>query len=83
MKSKLSIILSLASALAFSSCAPNATAYGPKNEAQRNAVNGAAAGALLGGIVGHQSGKALEGAAVGAAAGGGGGYLYGQNKQAQ
>ena len=83
MKSKLTIIVSLFSALAFSSCASNATAFGPKTEAQRTAVNAAAAGALVGGVVGNQSGKTLEGAATGAAVGAGAGYLFGQNKAAQ
>jgi uncharacterized protein YcfJ len=44
---------------------------------QRGAVIGGATGALLGGIIGHQSGRALEGAGIGAAAGAVGGGLLG------
>ena len=36
---------------------------------QRGAVGGAATGAILGGIIGHQSGEGGEGAALGAATG--------------
>lgn len=44
---------------------------------QRGAVVGGLGGALIGGIVGHQSGRALEGAAIGGAVGAGSGALYG------
>lgn len=37
---------------------------------QRGAAGGAAAGGLLGAIIGHQSGETAEGALIGAAAGG-------------
>ncbi|MDA7514609.1 glycine zipper domain-containing protein [bacterium] len=83
MKSKLTIIAGIVSTLAFSSCTQQSNVYDPNAQAKRTAANAAIGGAVLGGIIGHQSGKGLEGAAVGAAVGGGGGYLYGQNKQAQ
>lgn len=44
---------------------------------QRGAVVGGLGGAVIGGIVGHQSGRALEGAAIGGAVGAGSGALYG------
>lgn len=68
-------ILSITSAIvavAFSSCAAPA---GPNT--QRGAATGALGGALLGGIVGNQSGRALEGAAIGAAGGAVVGGAYG------
>jgi len=72
MKKLTTIILAGASALAFTSCAePN----GPNT--QRGAVAGGLGGAVLGGIIGHQSGRGLEGAAIGGAAGAGAGALYG------
>ena len=37
---------------------------------QKNTTNTALVGAVAGGIIGHQSGHALEGAAIGAVAGG-------------
>jgi uncharacterized protein YcfJ len=83
MKTQFALIAGLASALTFSSCTQNTNTYDPNAHAKRTAINGAAAGAILGGIIGHQSGKGLEGAALGAAAGGGGGYLYGKNQQAR
>jgi uncharacterized protein YcfJ len=46
-------------------------------DTQRGLATGALLGAAAGGIIGHQSGRALEGAALGAAAGGGAGALYG------
>jgi len=45
---------------------------------QKGAGVGVAAGAGLGAIIGHQSGKTAEGAAIGAAAGGLGGALIGE-----
>ena len=70
---KLSIIaLSAFTAFGLSNCAEPT---GPNT--QRGAVIGALGGAALGGIVGNQSGRALEGAAIGAAAGGAGGALFG------
>ncbi len=68
---QLSIISGLC-AFALTNCAEPT---GPNT--QRGAVIGALGGAALGGIVGNQSGRALEGAAIGAAAGGGAGALYG------
>ena len=50
---------------------------------QRGAVTGALIGAAAGGIIGNQSGRALEGAAIGAAAGGGAGALYGNQQDAE
>ena len=47
---------------------------------QRGAAVGAGTGALLGGVIGHQSGNAWEGAAVGAAAGAAAGGLYGNQQ---
>ncbi|MBG7607946.1 MAG: hypothetical protein IZT59_07975 [Verrucomicrobia bacterium] len=70
---KLSILaMSAIAAFGLSNCAEPT---GPNT--QRGAVIGALGGAALGGIVGNQSGRALEGAAIGAAAGGGAGALYG------
>jgi outer membrane lipoprotein SlyB len=66
------VIVSGLCAFALTNCAEPT---GPNT--QRGAVIGALGGAALGGIVGNQSGRALEGAAIGAAAGGGAGALYG------
>lgn len=59
-------------ALILSNCAGPA---GPNT--QRGIATGGLIGAAAGGIIGHQSGRALEGAAIGAAAGGTAGGLYG------
>lgn len=59
-------------ALALSNCAAPA---GPNT--QRGAATGALGGAVLGGVIGHQSGRALEGAAIGAAGGAIVGGAYG------
>ena len=72
MKKLTLIIISGICSLALSNCAAPA---GPNT--QRGAVTGGLLGAAAGGIIGHQSGRALEGAAIGAAAGGGAGALYG------
>jgi uncharacterized protein YcfJ len=72
MKASILTIISAIVAVAFSSCAAPA---GPNT--QRGAATGALGGALLGGIVGHQSGRALEGAAIGAAGGAVVGGTYG------
>lgn len=72
-----SILLSLGaglSVLALSNCAD----MGPNT--QRGATTGALIGAGAGGIIGHQSGRALEGAAIGAAAGGVAGGAYGNSR---
>ena len=45
---------------------------------QKGAGIGAAGGAGLGAIIGHQSGRTAEGAAIGAAVGGLGGALVGE-----
>lgn len=62
----------LGAVLALASCAAPS---GPNT--QKGAVYGGLGGAALGGIIGNQSGRALEGAAIGAAAGAGGGALLG------
>lgn len=72
MKTIPSAILGVTAALVLSNCA---APTGPNT--QRGAATGALLGAAAGGIIGHQSGRALEGAAIGAAAGGGAGALYG------
>ena len=81
MKKTLLSIVAAASALTFSNCA-NPYSPGATN-AQKDTATGAIAGTLLGGIVGHQSGKGLEGAALGAAAGAIGGNVVGRNKDSQ
>lgn len=63
---------SLAAVALLSNCAAPA---GPNT--QRGMATGGLLGAAAGGIIGHQSGRALEGAALGAAAGGTAGALYG------
>lgn len=73
MKSLLTLTSAACIAFGFSSCAPT-------NNAQYRAGQGAAAGAVLGGIIGHQSGRALEGAAAGAAVGGVGGAVIGNQE---
>lgn len=70
MKTKLTILSSLAGALILSSCGTTSP----------NVQNGALGGAVLGGVVGHQSGNALEGAAIGAAAGATAGHVVDQNR---
>lgn len=47
---------------------------------QRGALGGGLLGAVAGGIIGHQSGNALEGAAVGGALGAGAGAVYGNSQ---
>lgn len=72
MKTTFLALTSVVASLALSNCAAPA---GPNT--QRGAATGALGGALLGGIVGHQSGRALEGAAIGAAGGAVVGGTYG------
>ncbi|NJM38051.1 MAG: hypothetical protein HC845_09470 [Akkermansiaceae bacterium] len=72
MKSTFIIPISAIVAVTLSSCAVPA---GPNT--QRCAATGGLVGALAGGIIGHQSGRALEGAGIGALAGGTAGALYG------
>ncbi len=81
MKKVFLSLTAAATAFSFTSCA-NPYGAGASN-AQRDAATGAIGGALLGGIIGHQSGKGLEGAAIGAAAGGVGGHVVGKKKDAQ
>ena len=50
---------------------------------QKGATVGAVAGTAIGGIVGYQSGHAVEGAAIGAAAGGLGGYVVGDKMKSK
>lgn len=80
MKKTLLSITAAVSALTFSNCA---NPYAPgANNAQRNTATGALAGAALGGIIGHQSGRGLEGAAIGGALGGVGGNIVGKKQDA-
>lgn len=72
MKTIILTLTSAVAALALSNCAAPA---GPNT--QRGIATGGLLGAAAGGIIGHQSGRALEGAAIGAAAGGTAGGLYG------
>jgi 5'-3' exoribonuclease 2 len=72
MKSIIISTVSAVLAIGLSSCA------GPTGpETQRGMATGGLLGAAAGGIIGHQSGRALEGAAIGAAAGGTAGALHG------
>ena len=43
--------------------------FGPRNNTERGAGQGAVIGGILGGIIGHQSGEAGKGALIGGAAG--------------
>jgi hypothetical protein len=78
MKTLLTSLTAALCAIGLSSCA---TPVGPST--QRGAATGALGGAALGGIIGHQSGRALEGAAVGAAGGALIGGAYGNANDAQ
>ncbi len=74
---KKSVLLTVAAiaSITLSSCtAPT----GPNT--QRGALGGGLLGAVAGGIIGHQSGNALEGAAVGGALGAGAGAVYGNSQ---
>ncbi len=53
---------------------------GCESEAGKGAGIGSLAGAGLGAIVGHQSGRTTEGALIGGAVGGGAGYILGSQK---
>jgi len=53
---------------------------GCESEAGKGAALGSLAGAGVGAIVGHQSGKTAEGALIGGAVGGGAGYILGSQK---
>ena len=74
-KLNLLLLTTAATTVALSNCAAPA---GPNT--QRGAVVGGLGGAVLGGIVGNQSGRALEGAALGGAAGAGAGALFGNSQ---
>lgn len=69
----LSLVGAVAMAAGFTSC----HSYGPNTKA--GAAIGGLGGAALGGIIGHQSGHALEGAAIGAAGGAAAGGLIGSS----
>lgn len=60
MKPKLILAISSFAVVLLTSCGAPA---GPNT--QRGAATGAIGGAVLGGIIGHQSGRGLEGAAIG------------------
>lgn len=72
MKTTFLTLTSAVVAIALSNCA---APVGPNT--QRGAATGALGGAVLGGVIGHQSGRALEGAAIGAAGGAVIGGTYG------
>jgi len=74
MTKYISIFAVIALGLGTLGCATNNT------NAKRQGVAGAAAGAIVGGIIGHQSGRGLEGAAIGAGVGGAGGAVLGSAK---
>jgi len=60
---------------------PACNPYAPgSSNTRRDATTGALIGAAAGGIIGHQSGNALQGAAIGAGVGGLGGAAVGNNK---
>ncbi len=56
---------------------------GCESQGQTGALLGSAAGAGIGAIVGHQSGKTAQGALIGGAVGGGAGYILGSEKDKQ
>lgn len=72
VKLTISLIASSVTILTLSNCAEPA---GPNT--QRGIATGGLAGAAVGGIVGHQSGRGLQGAAIGAAGGAAAGGLFG------
>ncbi len=49
-------------------------------QTKQRAVQGGMAGAILGGVIGHQSGRGLEGAAIGGALGAGSGAVWGSSE---
>lgn len=53
---------------------------GCESEAGKGATLGSLAGAGIGAIVGHQSGRTAEGALIGGAVGGGAGYMIGSER---
>jgi uncharacterized protein YcfJ len=72
MKTIVYLTSSVAAAILLCQCGAPA---GPNT--QRGAATGGLLGAALGGVVGHQSGRALEGAAIGGVLGGTSGAMYG------
>jgi uncharacterized protein YcfJ len=72
MKHSILLLVVATSALILSNCAQP---VGPNT--QRGAVTGGLIGAAAGGVIGHQSGRALEGAAIGGALGAGAGAVHG------
>ena len=66
----------IATAALFSGCASD----GSTTNTKQQAVLGGLGGAVIGGVIGHQSGKGLEGAAVGAGAGALAGGVMGSAK---
>ena len=74
MKTILKTILIASAALGLSNCGT------PPSNAKHDAGVGALGGAVLGGIIGHQSGNTAEGALIGGVLGGGAGYAVGNEK---
>lgn len=72
------IVISGLCAFALTNCAEPT---GPNT--QRGALTGGLLGAAAGGIIGHQSGRALEGAAIGGAVGAGTGAVIGNNQDSE
>lgn len=76
MKKTIITITTLSAAFALSNCAP-------QNNLQRDAAIGATGGAILGGVIGNQTGgegNAKKGAIIGGLLGGAGGAVVGDNK---
>jgi uncharacterized protein YcfJ len=74
MKKSITLLAVIAAAVSFSSCANQ----GPN--ANQGMATGALLGAVAGGVIGNQSGRALEGAAIGAVGGGAVGSAYGTSQ---
>jgi len=81
MKNTILTIIAAGAISILPSCT-NPYAAGSSNT-RRDATTGALIGAAAGGIIGNQSGNALEGAVLGAAVGGIGGAAVGNNKDNQ
>jgi hypothetical protein len=80
-KPTLSLSLAATLALLGAGCASTADTYQSQSKTAKGAEIGAATGAVLGGIVGHQSNETGAGAAVGAAAGGIAGAAIGHHSE--
>lgn len=78
MKKTILLITAAVTALTFSNCA-NPYEAGASNQT-RNTATGGIGGAVLGGVIGHQSGKGLEGAAIGGLLGGVAGNVVGKQQ---